>query len=227
MKIINYIYIGIAAIFILFTGCEKDNYEAPKSMVTGRVVYDGQPLGVRSNGVQLELWQHGFQLFNKIPVFINQDGTFSAEVFDGNYKLTLVRGNGPWADKVDSIDVKVAGTTNLDVPVDPYFIVKNQSFNNNSSTVTATFTLQQINTTKDLDHVRLYLGQTILVDNIINVVSVQKTSTEINDPNQAITLTVDIPASLVSKGYVFARIGVKTAGVSEYLYGQVQKIVIN
>lgn len=227
MKINNLIYIGIAAILVLFSSCEKDNYEAPKSMFTGRVIYDGQPLGVRSNGVQLELWQHGFQLFNKIPVFIAQDGTFSAEVFDGDYKLTLVRGIGPWADKVDSIDVRVAGATVLDVPVDPYFIVRNESFQNNSTMVTATFTLQQINTTKALENVKLYLGQTILVDNIINVASIQKPAAEITDLDQPITLTVAIPSSLIGKGYAFARIGVKTSGVAEYLYGQVQKITIN
>lgn len=227
MKISNFIFIGIAAILILFAGCEKDNYEAPKSMFTGRVVYDGQALGVRSNGVQLELWQHGFQLFNKIPVYIAQDGTFSAEVFDGDYKLTLVRGNGPWADKVDSINVKVAGATSLEVPVDPYFIIRNESFQNSSTTVTATFTLQQINTTRSLENVKLYIGQTILVDNIINVASIQSLAANITNLNQPITLTITIPASLVGKGYVFARIGVKTSGVAEYLYSQAQKITIN
>lgn len=227
MKISNYIYIGIAAILILFAGCEKDNYEAPKSMLTGRVVHDGQAIGVRSNGVQLELWQHGFQLFNKIPVYIAQDGTFSAEVFDGDYKLTLVRGNGPWADNVDSINVKVAGATSLDVPVDPYFVIRNESFQNSSTTVTATFTLARVNTTRNLENVRLYIGQTVLVDNVINVANSQKTAAEIPDLTQPITLTVNIPASLAGKGYVYARIGVKTAGVAEYLYGQAQKITIN
>lgn len=227
MKINNFIFIGIVAILILFAGCEKDNYEAPKSMFTGRIVYDGQTLGVRSNGVQLELWQHGFQLFNKIPVYIAQDGTFSAEVFDGDYKLALVRGNGPWADKVDSIDVKVNGATVLDVPVDPYFIIKNEAFQNNSTTVTVTFTLQQINATRSLEAVKLYVGQTILLDDIINVASIQKSAADITDLNQPITLTVAIPASLVSKGYAFVRTGVKTFGVAEYLYSQAQKVAIN
>src|SRR5438105_1762586 len=115
----------IIAFVIIFTGCKKDNYSPPGSTITGRVIYQSQPLGVRSNGVQLELWQHGFQLFSKIPVYLAEDGTFSASVFDGNYKLTLLKGNGPWADKTDSIDVTVKGAATVDVPVDPYFIIKN------------------------------------------------------------------------------------------------------
>jgi hypothetical protein len=226
MKITNFIFIGIAAVFILLAGCDKDNYQAPKSKLTGQVVYAGQALGVRSNGVQLELWQHNFQLFNKIPVYVAQDGTFSAEVFDGDYKLTLVRGNGPWADKVDSIDVKVTGATTVDVPVDPYLIIKNESFQNTSTTVTATFTMQQINTTKGLERVRLFIGQTNLVDNVINLGNVEKLAAGITDINQPITLTITVPAALVSKGYAFARIGVKSTGAAEYIYGQSQKIAL-
>jgi hypothetical protein len=32
------------AIVLLFTGCAKDNYEPPRAVLTGRVVYQGQPL---------------------------------------------------------------------------------------------------------------------------------------------------------------------------------------
>src|SRR5688572_7366607 len=100
--------IGILVVFS--AACKKDNYDAPKSWITGKVVYQNQPVGVRSNGVQLELWQPGFQTFSKIPVYISQDGTFSANVFDGDYKLTRLKGNGPWADNTDTIAVSVRGS---------------------------------------------------------------------------------------------------------------------
>ncbi|RYF68228.1 MAG: DUF3823 domain-containing protein, partial [Cytophagaceae bacterium] len=48
---------------VLLASCAKDNYEPPKSTLTGRVIFDNQPVGVRTNGVQLELWQRGYQLF--------------------------------------------------------------------------------------------------------------------------------------------------------------------
>jgi hypothetical protein len=47
---------------------------------------------------------------------------------------------------------------------------------------------------------------------------------DITDITQPVTLTVAIPPSLSAKGYVYARVGVKTAGIAEMLYSQPQKI---
>lgn len=189
-------------------------------------MYDKQPLGVRSNGVQLELWQYGYQLFSKIPVYIDQDGTFSAKVFDGNYKLTILRGNGPWVDKMDSIDVKVSGAANVDVPVDPYFIIKNEKFERTGTMITATFNLQRVNTGKALELVRIYIGQTNITDQVNNATNVQKAASAITDLNQPVTVSATIPASLSVKDYVFARVGVKAVGVAELLYSQPQIITL-
>lgn len=223
MKTQSYIYAVLSAL-ILLVGCEKDNYEAPSSMLTGRVVYQGQPLGVRSGGVELELWQHGYQLFSKIPVHVDQDGSFSARLFDGDYKLVLLRGNGPWADNIDSIDVNIRGNAVLDVPVDPYFIVTNESFQSNGTTVTATFTVEQINQSRPLERVALYLGQTTIVDQNNYVVRTELPASDIADLNGQLTLTLDVPASLLTKGYSFVRIGVKAVGVAEYLYTMPQEV---
>src|SRR5690554_1512804 len=106
MKIIKYIITLSVILFI--TGCEIDNYEAPKSFLEGKVVYNNQPVGVRSNGVQLELWQPGYALYSKIPVYVSQDGSFSASVFDGDYKLVRLEG-APWVNNTDTIDVQVRG----------------------------------------------------------------------------------------------------------------------
>lgn len=149
---------------LLFSSCEKDNYDAPASTLTGRVVYQDQPLGVRSDGVQLELWQSGYSLFTKIPVYVAQDGTFSASLFDGNYKLTRLRGNGPWADNTDTINIQVKGGTTVDVPVDPYFVIRNDNVQRSGNAINATFNIQRVNTTKDLEYVRLYVGQTMITD---------------------------------------------------------------
>jgi len=185
-----------------------------------------QPLGIRSNGVQLKLWQHGYQVFSKIPVYIDQDGTFTAKVFDGNYKLTLLRGNGPWADKTDSIDVKVNGSANVDVSVDPYFIIKNEKFERTGTSVTATFNLQRVNTSKALELVRIYIGQTNITDQVNNAANAQKAASAITDLSQPVTLSATIPASLSAKDYVFARVGVKAVGVAELLYSQPQMIAL-
>lgn len=214
------------ALCALLAGCEKDNKEAPAATLSGRLVFQGQPLGLRSNGVQLELWQKGYQLFTKIPVYVGQDGSFSAKVFDGNYKLTLLRGNGPWADKTDSIDVQVKGGAQVDVTVDPYFLVKEASFQRSGTTVTGSFKVQQVNTSKPLELVRMYIGQTLITDQTNNAGNAQKLAAALTDLSQAQTLSVTVPASLATKDFVYARVAVKAVGVAELVYSAPQKIML-
>lgn len=225
MKVFRFFTYVLVSI-VLFTSCEKDNFEAPKSRLTGKVVYNGEPLGLRSDGVQLELWQYGYDLLNKIPVYVAQDGSFSAELFDGDYKLTLVRGNGPWAEDVDSLDVKVSGSTNVDFPVDPFFIIQNETFQQEAEAMNASLSINHINTSRQLDRVKLYIGETIFVDDIVHLVSAERLAAEV-EINQPISLAVNIPESIRNKGYAFVRVGVKTVGVSEFIYSQPQRVNLN
>ncbi|SEJ62271.1 Protein of unknown function [Dyadobacter koreensis] len=211
---------------IALTGCEKDNYQQPKSVLKGRIVHDGQLIGVRSNGVQLELWQRGYQLFTKIPVYVEQDGTFSASLFDGNYKLVRLRGNGPWIDNSDSIDVQLKGSLELDVPVTPYFVIRNDSYQKGEQAVSATFNLQQVNTSRQIERVNLYVGTTTIVDANNNAGNAQKVAADLTDLTKPVTLTANLSAALASRDYVFVRIGVKTAGVGEMIFGAPQKIAL-
>jgi len=216
------LFLAMAA--VSFAGCKKDNYKAPSSTLKGQVAYDDQPIGLRSNGVQLELWQPGFELSTKIPIYLAQDGTFSASVFDGKYKLVLLRGNGPWINGADTLDVNVNGNTEVTVPVTPYFMIKGASIGQSGTTVTASFSLQQVNNSLPLDAVTIYVGSTTIVDQVNSVASAAKKAADITDITQPITISVTIPASLVAKGYAYARIGVKTAGVSELIYTIPQKL---
>src|SRR5690606_7454193 len=149
-----------------------------------------------SGGVQLELWQHGYELFSKIPVHVDQDGSFSARLFDGDYKLVLLRGNGPWADNTDSLDVHIKGSATVDVPVDPYFVITNHAFQRNGDQITATVSIQQVNTSRSLERVRLYLGQTMIVDQNNSASTGEVLAADVTDLSQPITLTANIPASL-------------------------------
>ncbi|WP_202409408.1 DUF3823 domain-containing protein [Hufsiella arboris] len=224
MKIIRNI-IGLFAIAaIAITACKKDNYEAPESMLTGRVVYQSTPIGLRSNGVQLELWQHGYDFFSKIPVYVAQDGSFSARLFDGEYLLTRQRGVGPWADNTDSIKITVKGNTVVDVPVDPYFLVKSAAYQRNNLTVTSTVNIQRVNTTKNLEFVKLYIYKTALVDELNQDAATVVPAANIQDINQQLTITATIPASLANGEAVYARVGVKTIGVPELAYSAPEKI---
>lgn len=211
----RYLLIASLLLFIL-AGCKKDNYEKPRSMLTGRVLYDKNNIGVRSNGVQLELWQHGFANFSKIAVYVAQDGTFSSQLFDGEYKLVLRQGNGPWVDNADSLDVRVHGTTTVDVQVNPYFILSNTSFTKNGDQLTVTTTVTKVSDKLPLEAVTLYIGKTNIVDQVNSVGQ----ATAAVDISQPVSLSIKLPEQRT----YYARIGVRAAGVSEQIYSEVQKV---
>ncbi|MBP1650785.1 MAG: hypothetical protein H6Q26_942 [Bacteroidetes bacterium] len=210
-------YLLLTSLVLIFAaGCKKDNFEKPKSTLTGRVVYDKNAIGVRSNGVQVELWQHGYELFSKIPVYVGQDGAFSAILFDGDYKLVLRQGNGPWLDDADSLDVKVNGSASVDISVNPYFIISNATFTKSGTLLTATVSIKQINNNLPLESVYLYIGNTNIVDQVNNIKSTAVTP-DISGP---VTIQVTLPADAA----YYARVGVKTAGVAEQVYSEVKKV---
>lgn len=169
----------------------------------------------------LELWQPGYQLFTRIPVYVAQDGTFSAKLFDGNYKLVRSRGNGPWVDNTDSIDVQVRGNTVVDVPVTPYFTVSDAAFQRNGNTLTATCRVNRVVTGRAIDRAVLFISRTQFVDDNNSVARTEKIGPAAVDLSQVQSFSVAIPSSIT--GAVYARIGVKADGVGQYVYSPVQK----
>ena len=223
MKTGSFLFAISAAVFLL-SGCKEDNFEPPKSTLTGRVVYQNTPVGVRSNGVQLELWQRGFQLFTKIPVYVGQDGTFSASLFDGDYKLVRLRGNGPWVDNTDTIAVQVRGSVAIDVPVQPYFTIKNEKFQKSGTALTASCKVDQVSTTRAIERVTVYVGTTQYVDANNNTGSISVPTAALADLTKELSLNYPLPAAVSTRAYFYVRMGVKTSGVAELLYTPVQKI---
>ncbi|MBO0948688.1 DUF3823 domain-containing protein [Fibrella forsythiae] len=211
---------------VLLASCAKDNYEPPKSTLTGRVIYDNQPVGVRTNGVQLELWQKGYQLFTKIPVIVSQEGTFSAALFDGDYKLVRLRGNGPWVDNTDTINVSVRGAATIDVPVQPFFVIRNPSIQRSGTSLTGSLTVGQVVTGRAIERVTMYVGTTQFVDVTNNVGSANVATAALADLSKPLPLSLTLPAAVSSRPYFYARIGVKTVGVAELIYSPVQKITL-
>jgi len=210
---------------LLLAGCEYDNFEAPKATLSGKVVYQGNAVSVRNNGPQLELWQDGFALKSPITVNISQDGSYSAILFNGRYKLVR-RADAPWQQQAsDTLIVNVNGNTTYDVPVSPYFTISNDTFGKSGNNITARFVVNKNIPTANLELVRLYLGKSILTDqvqreflvdgNVANIVSGQPTE-----------ITASLPDNLKDLDYIFARIGVKSSSAGEYYYTQVQKIAL-
>jgi hypothetical protein len=211
---------------ILFAGCEFDNYDPPTSTITGNVVYNGGNVNVRSGGTELELWQYGYALRQKIPVYIAQDGTFSAKVFDGDYKLVRLNG-GPWQNQSDSIDVSINGTATIDVPVIPYFTISNASisYNNITGVVTATCNVTKVGTL-NIDNLTLYVGVTNIIDPTNSSQNFALNAAALSDLTTAKTLTVTLNETNKARSNIFVRIGVKAAGIGERLYTPVEKVIL-
>lgn len=215
---------------VLLVSCAKDNVDPPSSTLSGRIVYQDQVVGVRSNASQdlgnrstmLELWQPGYQFFEKFPIFVDQDGTFTATLFDGDYQLVRTRGNGPWVDNTDTIEVQVRGNTVLDVPVQPYFTIQNASIQRSGTTVTATCRVKQEVSTRNIDQATLFISRTQFVDNVNNTAQNAKSGAALANLNQDLSFSVSIPAA--NKGVVYARIGVRATGTGEFIFTPVQKL---
>lgn len=222
MKLINKCICLLGMVSL--AACELDNYDPPQSILSGSVVYEGNPLGLRSGGVQLELWQPGYELNTKIPVHVDQDGSFTASLFDGTYKLTFVAGNGPWVVATDTLSVQLSGTKTLDVPVTPYAVIRNGTVDRHSATVTSSFRVEQVDDSRELQYVALYVGTTALLDNINHQQRIERQAADIESLVNPISLATELPAELAGRDYVFARIGVKTTGVNELLFSEVFKL---
>jgi hypothetical protein len=228
--------VALLAVAALLTGCDQifslDNFEAPSSVFTGRVVYQGAPIGVRNAGVELELWQPGpeFELNTKIPVYIAQDGTFSAVLFDGTYEMNLLPG-GPWLSNTERTTLELNGSLDLDVPVVPYYTVQNETIVHDNNVIRATFTVGKIDTSCTHERVGVYVNTTANVDRTRHVVRTELTGRAAN-ASGPITVNVTLPSTIrltpspEPRTSVFVRVGVKATCSGELAYSQVQKIGI-
>jgi len=215
------IYSLLISLILIVTGCEYDNYKEPTSFLTGKVHYNGTPVGVRSGGTQLELWQYGYALRSKIAVYIDQDGTYSARLFDGNYKLVRL-GGAPWVSQTDSIDVVVKGNTVVDVPVTPYYTLSDVTITNNAGVITATAKVNKIGTL-GITNLQLLVSNTRLLD--VTYYKQQSTLTSgLSDLSTPKTLTLTLNSTMAARDYIFARIAVRITGVNERYYSEVFKI---
>lgn len=220
------ISLAILTFVIIFSRCTKDNYDSPTSLLSGTVVYNSSvPVGVRSGATRLELWQYGYALRNKIDVYIDQDGSFSSLVFDGDYKLVRLNG-GPWANQTDSISFKVSGNTLVDVPVVPFFSVTGESFLYSAGVVTSSCTVTKLGSL-NIENLTLYVGTTNIIDANNNSQSITLNAASLADLSTPKNQTITLNATLMARQNIFARIGVKTTGVAERFYSPVKKILLN
>lgn len=231
MKIRIYFMMG-ALIAVLFASCKKDNYDAPEADFTGRIVYKGEPISVQYGQVNFELWQSGFGNYSALNVNVSQDGTYSAKLFNGDYKLVFSPNQGPFlwkknaAGKQDTIAVNINGSKTMDIEVIPYYMIRGATLTAAAGKVNAFCRLEKIITNadgKDIENVSLYINKTQFVDGSNNIATQQISGAAIADLN-SLNMSVTIPGITPTQNYVFARIGVKIAGVDDLIFTPVSKI---
>lgn len=117
MKIKN---IAIAALIVLsFESCDKDNYDAPDVVLSGRFLdaQNGELVGTSGNatpGARIRLFDVNYTQPMLLVPF--SDGNYKTKIFKGNYKIMV---EGPFKMVDDTIRVNVDKDTPVDFKVIP------------------------------------------------------------------------------------------------------------
>ena len=229
----NYRYILLLFLVCTAAACSKDNYKAPAAILKGRLMYKGDSIGVERNQVPLQLYQYGFGKVGAINGDFSQEGLYSFSLFDGDYKLIIPNGQGPFLWKTDangnpdSLAVTLRGSQTLDLEVTPYYMLRGATFTGGSGAVTANFSVIKViadpAVAKDVERVTLYINKTQFVSGADNIASTDIAGADITDPDH-VTLNVTVPATYPTQNYVYARVGLKIAGVEDMIFTPVVKV---
>ena len=225
MKRLTGIFLMLCA--LVLAGCNKDNYEAPKSCLTGRVVYEDEAVGLRQTGTGqdynvLELYQPGFEGTGNIPVYVDQEGNFTVLVYDGTYRLVAKKGYGPWPDTGTELNFDVHGDMQIDFPVTPYYVVRNANFAVDGGQLEVTFdvvrgafSLIEGDPAKLIESISLYLGKTRFVDDVTFCQKIDAEGLSVGTH----TINVNLESSDLKKyDMLYVRIGVGTKGITQKDY---------
>jgi hypothetical protein len=231
MKLIYKYTIAVLMISGLWA-CKKDNYEPPKSTLSGKLVYNGEAIGVEYDRVPVQLYQYGFGALGSINGTFDQDGSYSFLLFDGEYKLIIPVNQGPFKPKVkaagvpDSLNVSLNGNQTFDVEVVPYYMIRNPKISLASGIVTGTFSVEKIivdASAKDIESVHLYINKTQFVSGADQIARSSINGAGIANPAN-ISMNVTVPAIVPTQNYVFARIGLKVKDVEDMIFSPVVKL---
>ena len=225
-------YIALLVLGATLMACEKDNYEPPNALLSGRLLYQGEPIYVEYDRVSYDLYQDGFGKTGPLSSTFTSEGEYSQLLFDGDYKMVIPSGQGPFVPLqtdvggADTILIALRGTTTQDIEVTPYWLVRDPQLTFGGGNVTGTFALEQIATganARDIESVTLYISKTLFANSQTNVATAAIEGSAITNINN-VSLSVTVPELIPTQNYVFASIGVKFAGVDDLIFSPTQKI---
>jgi hypothetical protein len=220
------------AVILLMTSCRKDNYDEPSVRLSGRLVYKGDPIEVEYNQVRYELYQYGFGKTGPMASVFAPDGSYDMVLFNGEYKFIIPNGQGPFkwkqtaAGAPDTALIVVNGNQEFNIEVTPYYMIRNAQLTGSGGSVTGKFSIEKVindASAKDIENVTLYINKTQFVSGADNIAVKSMNGSDITDPNN-VNLTVTVPTLNPAQNYVFARIGIKIAGVEDRIFSSVTKI---
>jgi hypothetical protein len=226
------IYFVVVLALFAGVGCKKDNYSEPSLTLTGHLLYNTDTIYVERNQVPFQIYQYGFGKVGPISSSFDQSGTLSAVLSAGNYKIIVPNGQGPFmwkqttAGDPDTVNVALKSNQSVNLPVTPYYMIRNASISGAGGKVTATCKLEKIITdgnAKNIERVSLYINKDQFVSGGDNIAGQDIPAASITDINN-ISLSVTVPAMTPTQNYVYARIGLKIAGLEDMIFSPLQKI---
>lgn len=223
--------ISAVLVSVVFVSCGLDNYDTPQSQLTGKVVFDGEPVPVRgsSEAVRLQIYQPGYQNYTPIDVIVTQDGSYSALLFDGDYRMVTRDNNGPWVNSRDTTYFSVHGNTVQDIEVTPYYMIRNASMSLAGKTVTANFTVEKTGGDREIDRIILLVGKTSFVDDERRTDRADWTGEDAHTGSHSLTMelsaaTAGEDAGKIAPTSLFGRICVWAQGADQGVYSEVFKL---
>lgn len=226
-------YICFLVLISGFLSCsKKDNYDAPGSQLTAALLYNGDSIHVEYDRVPYQLYQSGFGKIGAIDGTFDQSGILHSLLFNGDYKFIIPNGQGPFlwkktaAGNPDTLSITVGGNSTINLDVTPFYMIRNAQISGGGGKVNATFKLEKIITgvdAKDIENVTLYVNKTQFVSGSNNVANAGIDGSAITDINN-ISLSVNVPGLVPTQNYVFARVGLKIAGIEDRIFSPVTKV---
>lgn len=230
----------LLGLLVCFSACEKDNYDEPQSSLIGQLTYKGKPFQCNGNiGAESELfqlYQDGFGKTGSINVRVNEEGSFSALLFDGEYKMCIkdqqfpfVWDEWPMKDdgKPDTLYFTLNGGKEMEIKVTPYFELNDvkAEVDNSVTNIVASLKIDEIISGAMVKKVYMYVSTAVLVDKG----TPSNVSMDIADISQSITLTYPIQKYKDDyinnfRPYAFVRLAVETDKSSEFLWSKVYKV---
>jgi hypothetical protein len=243
-KIFLILFLTCAATFI---ACEYDNYDEPETVFSGRVVYQGQSIGLGYGEVAFEMWEaprsYTTGKGTAIAIPFNQEGAFSNIMFDGDYKLVIKKGQGPFVmhtnpeTQSDTIQVNLKGSRNFDIEVEPYYMFnEDPTYTLNGENIEVKLKISKIITdarAKNIERVRVYHNATSWVSGSSSDYYLgyrtagghpaDMDNVLINLPLTDLTTGAGVPKQNPGQSYRFLRAEIKISGVEDAIYSPVYR----